>query len=115
MYQSQQRYTDLCTDSYIYYTQYSFCGGNYLRSKFVDLVGGVDTHVPCVALVYSNLYAVPAGCASLYFTATYLFYYASSVRQMSYLIPCLSRKDAGIYCTVGSEPKLYLYVIQCIV
>jgi hypothetical protein len=36
---------------------------------------------------------------------------------MSYLIPRLSRKDAGIcvYCTVGHEPSLYLYVILCAV
>jgi hypothetical protein len=116
MYQSKQRSTDLCTDSYIHSTQYSFCGGNCLRSKFVDLVGGgCDTHVPCVALGYTNPYADPAGRASLYFTAPYLFYYASPVRQMSYSIPRLSRKDAGIYCTVGSEPTLYLYVIQCTV
>jgi hypothetical protein len=53
--------------------------------KIVDLVpGGGDTSVPCVALVYTNPYAVPAGRASLYITAPYLFYYALPVRQMSY-------------------------------
>jgi hypothetical protein len=77
--------------------------------------GGVDTHVPCVALGYTNPYAVPAGCASLYFTAPYFFYYASPFRQMSYSVPRLSCKDAGISCTVGSEPTLYLCVIQCTV
>jgi hypothetical protein len=83
----------------------------------VDLVrgGGGNTSVPFVALGYTNPYAVPAGCASLYFTAPYLFYYALPVRQMSYSVPRLSRKDASIYCTVGSEPTLYLYVIQCTV
>jgi hypothetical protein len=35
------------------------------------------------------------------------------VRFMSYSVPRLSRKDAGICYTVGSEPTLYLYVIQC--
>jgi hypothetical protein len=112
MYQSQQRYTDLCTDFYIHSTQVSFCGGNCLRSKLWILYGGCDKSVPCVALVYTNLYAVPAGCASLYITAPYLFYYALPVRQLSYSVPRLSRKDAGIYCTVGSEPTLYLYIIQ---
>jgi hypothetical protein len=82
----------------------------------VDLVrGGDDTSVPCVALGYTNPYAVPAGCASLYFTAPYLFYYASPFRQMSYSIPCLSREDVGSSCTVGSDPTLYFYVIQCTV
>jgi hypothetical protein len=52
--------------------------------QIVDLVwGGVDTHVPCVARGYTNPYVVPAGCASLYLTAPYLFYYALPVRQMS--------------------------------
>jgi hypothetical protein len=97
MYQSQQRSTGLCTDSYIHSTQYSFCGGNCLRSKFVDLVrGGCDTHVHCVALGYTNPYAVPDGRASLYLTTLYLFYHALPVRQMLYSIPRLSRKDAGI-------------------
>jgi hypothetical protein len=60
-----------------------------LRSKFVDLVqgGGGDTSAPCVAIGYKNPYAVPAGCASLYITAPYLFYYALPVRQMSYSVP----------------------------
>jgi hypothetical protein len=82
----------------------------------VDLVrGGGDTSVPCVALGYPSPYAVPDGCASLYFTAPYLFYYASPVWQMSYSVRRLSRKDAGSSCTVGSDPTLYLYVIQCTV
>jgi hypothetical protein len=84
----------------------------------VDLVrggGGGDKSVPCVALGYTNPYANPTGCASLYITAPYLFYYALPVRQMSYSVPRLSHKDAGISCTVGSEPTLYLYVIQCTV
>jgi hypothetical protein len=83
----------------------------------VDLVWGCvcDIRVPCVALGYTTLYAVPAGCASLYITAPYLFYYALPVRQMSYSVPHLSRKDAGISCTVGSKPTLYLYVMQCTV
>jgi hypothetical protein len=82
----------------------------------VDLVrGGCDTRVPYVALGYTKPYAVPAGCAYLYFTAPYLFYYALPVRQMSYSVPRLSRKDASISCTVGSEPTLYLYVIHCTV
>jgi hypothetical protein len=82
----------------------------------VDLVrGGCDKSVPCVALGYTNLYAVPAGRAFLYITAPYLFYYALPVRQLSYSVPRLSRKDAGIYCTVGSDPNLYSYVIQCTV
>jgi hypothetical protein len=82
----------------------------------VDLVRGVcDKNVPCVALGYTNPYAVPAGRASLYITAPYLFYYALPVGQMSYSVPRHSRKDTGIYCTVGSEPTLYLYVIQCTV
>jgi hypothetical protein len=36
---------------------------------------------------------------------------------MSYSVPRLSRKDAGIYtyCTVGREPALYFYVILCTV
>jgi hypothetical protein len=76
-------------------------------------MGGGDTSVPCVALRYTNPYAVPTGCASLYITARSLFYYALPVRQMSYLVPRLSRKDAGISCIVGSEPTLYIYVIQC--
>jgi hypothetical protein len=59
--------------------------------------------------------SVPAGCASLYINAPNLFYYALPVRQMSYSVPRLSRKDVGIYCTVGSEPALYLYVKQCTV
>jgi hypothetical protein len=75
------------------------------------LYGGGDTHVPCLALGYTNPYAVPAGRASLYSTAQYLFYYALPVRFMPYSVPRPSRKDAGIYCTVGSEPALYLYVI----
>jgi hypothetical protein len=80
----------------------------------VDLVqgGGCDNSVPCVALGYSNPYVIPAGCASFYFTAPYLFYYALPIRQMSYSVPRLSHKDAGISCTVGSDPTLYLYVIQ---
>jgi hypothetical protein len=78
-------------------------------------MGGYDTRVPCVALGYNNPYAVPAGCASLYFTAPYLFYYTSPVRRMLYSVPRLSRKDAGICYIVGSEPTLYLYVIQCTV
>jgi hypothetical protein len=42
--------------------------------QIVDLVrGGGDIRVPCVALGYTNPYAVPAGCVSLYFTAQYLF------------------------------------------
>jgi hypothetical protein len=82
----------------------------------VDLVrGGGDKSVPRVSLRYTSPYAVPAGCAFLYITAPYLFYYALPVRQMSYSVPRLSRKDAGISCTVGSEPTLYLYVIQCTV
>jgi hypothetical protein len=82
----------------------------------VDLVrGGCDTRVPCVALGCTNPYAVPAGCASLYFTTPYLFYYALPVRQMSYSVQRLSCKDAGICYTVGSEPALYVYVIQCTV
>jgi hypothetical protein len=83
MYQSQQRSTDLCTDFYIHSTHDSFCGGNCLRSKLWILYGGGDIRVPCVALRYTNPYAVPAGCASLYFTAPYLCYYALPVRQMS--------------------------------
>jgi hypothetical protein len=80
----------------------------------VDLVRGVrDISVPCVALGYTYPYAVPAGCASLYITAPYLFYYALPVRQMSYSVPHLSGKNAGISFTVGSEPTPYLYVIQC--
>jgi hypothetical protein len=39
---------------------------------------------------------------SLYLNSTCLFYYALPVRQMSFSIPHLSRKEAGIYCTVGS-------------
>jgi hypothetical protein len=75
----------------------------------VDLVrGGGDKSVPCVALGYTHPYFSPAGCASLYITAPYLFYYALPVRQMSYSVPRLSHKDAGISCTVGSEPTLYL-------
>jgi hypothetical protein len=83
----------------------------------VDLVrgGGGDKSVPCVALGYTNPYAVPAGRASLYITAPYLFYYALPVWQMSYSVPRLSRKDASISCTVGSEPTLYLYVLHCTV
>jgi hypothetical protein len=76
-------------------------------------MGGGDNNVPCVALGYTNPYFSPAGCASLYITAPFLFYQALPVRQMSYLVQRLSRKDAGIYCTVGSEPTLYLNVIQC--
>jgi hypothetical protein len=84
--------------------------------QIMDLcTGGCDKNVPCVALGYTNPYAVPAGCASLYITSPYLFYYVLPVRQMSYSVPRLSRKDAGIYCTVGSEPTLYVYVIQCTV
>jgi hypothetical protein len=76
----------------------------------VDLVRGVcDNSVSCVSLGYTNPHAVPAGCASLYITSPYLLYYALPVRQMSYSVPRLSRKDAGISCTVGSEPTLYLY------
>jgi hypothetical protein len=78
-------------------------------------MGRGDTSVPCVALGYTNMYAVPAGRASLYITDQYLFYYALPVRQMLYSVPRLSHKDAGISCTVGSEPNLYLYVIQCTV
>jgi hypothetical protein len=84
--------------------------------QIVDLVrGGCDTSVPCVALGYTSPYTVPSVCASLYITAPYLFYYALPVRQMSYLVPRLSRKDAVISCTLGSDPTLYLYVIQCTV
>jgi hypothetical protein len=86
-----------------------------MRSKLWILYGGCDKSVPCVALGYTNPYAVPAGRAILYITAPYLFYYALPVRQMSYSVPRPSRKDADIYCTVGSEPTLYLYVIQCTV
>jgi hypothetical protein len=69
----------------------------------VDLcTGGCDKSVPCVALGYTNPYAVTAGRASLYLTDPYLCYYALPVRQMSYSVPRLSRKDAGISCTVGS-------------
>jgi hypothetical protein len=102
MYPSQQRSTDLCTDFYIHSTQDSFCGGNCVEFQIVDLIGGVDKSVPCVALGYNNPYAVPAERASLYLTDPYLFYYTSPVWQMSYSVPRLSRKDAGIYCTVGS-------------
>jgi hypothetical protein len=77
--------------------------------------GEVDEIVRCVALGYINLYAVPAGYASLYITAPYLFYYALPVQQMSNSVQRLSRKDAGISCTVGSDPTLYLYAIQCTV
>jgi hypothetical protein len=84
MYQSQHRSADLCTDFYIHSTQDSLCGGNSLRSKLWILYGGMcDTRVPCVSLGYTNPYAVPAGCESLYFTAQYLFYYALPARQMS--------------------------------
>jgi hypothetical protein len=79
----------------------------------VDLVRGGDNSVPCVALGYTNPYAVPAGCASLYITSPYSFYYALPVRQMLYSVLRLYPKDAGISCTVGSEPTMYLYLIQC--
>jgi hypothetical protein len=80
----------------------------------VDLIrGGGDNSVSCVALRYTNPYFILAGCASLYITAPYLFYYALPVRHMLYSVQRLSRKDAGISCTVGSEPNLYLYDIQC--
>jgi hypothetical protein len=81
---------------------------------WISYVGG-DKSVPCVALGYTNPYAVLAGCASLYITPPYLFSYALPVLQMSYSVPRLSRKDASISCTVGSEPTLYVYVIQCTV
>jgi hypothetical protein len=62
----------------------------------MDLVrGGGDTHVPCVALGYTNPYAFPAGRTSLYLTAPYLFYNALPVRHMSYSIPRFFRKDTG--------------------
>jgi hypothetical protein len=97
MYQSQQRSTDLCIDFYMLPTQDSFCGGSCLRSKLVDLcTGGAIKSVPCVALGYTNPYAVPAGRASLYLTDLYLFYYTLPVRQMLYSVPRLSHKDAGI-------------------
>jgi hypothetical protein len=79
----------------------------------VSRTGVCDNSVPCVALGYTNPYAVPAGCASLYITAPHLFYYSLPVRKMSYSVLRLSRKYAGISCTVGSEHTLYLYVIQC--
>jgi hypothetical protein len=67
MYQSQQRSTDLCIDFYMHSTQDSFCGRNCLRSKVVDLcTGGAIKSVPCVALGYTNPYAVPAGYVHLY-------------------------------------------------
>jgi hypothetical protein len=78
----------------------------------MDLVRGGKTSVPCGALGYANPYAVPAGCASFYITAPYSIFYALPVRQMSYSVPHLSRKDAGSSCTVGSKPTLYLYFIQ---
>jgi hypothetical protein len=116
MYQSQQRSTDLCTDFYINSTQVSFCGRNCLRSNLWILHGG---GVILAYLAYPSdiliPYAVLAGCTSLYCTAPYLFYYALPVRQMSYSVPRLSRKYAGISCTAGSEPTLYLYAIQCTV
>jgi hypothetical protein len=90
MFQSQQRSTDLCTDSYINSTQDSFCGGNCLRSKLWISYGGGDTLVPCVALGYTSPYAVRRSgrlrifiLYTLYFTDPYLFYYALPVRQMS--------------------------------
>jgi hypothetical protein len=60
MYQGQQRSTDLCIDFYIPSTQNSFCGGYCLRSNLWILYGGGDTRVPCVALGYTNPYAVSA-------------------------------------------------------
>jgi hypothetical protein len=103
MYQSQQRSTDLCSDFYIHSTQDSFCSGNCLRSKLWIFVrgGALKAYLaqPLDILIRTH---VPAGRASLYLTAPYLFYYTLPVRQMSYSVPRLSRKDAGIYCTVGS-------------
>jgi hypothetical protein len=61
MYQSQQRSTDLCIDFYIPSTQDSFRGGYCLRSNLWILYeGGYDIRVPCVALGYTNPYAIPA-------------------------------------------------------
>ena len=66
MYQSQQRSTDLCIDFYLLSTQDSSCGRNCLRSKIVDLcTGGAIKRVPCVALGYTNPYAVPAATCIL--------------------------------------------------
>jgi hypothetical protein len=82
----------------------------------VDLVrGGVIIAYLAYPLDMLIPYVLPAGCASLSITAPYSFYYELPVRRMSYSVPRLSRKDAGISCTVGSEPTLYLYVIQCTV
>jgi hypothetical protein len=67
MYQSQRRSTDICIDFYLLSTQDSSCGRNCLRSKIVDLcTGGAIKSVPCVALGYTNPYAVPAGYVHLY-------------------------------------------------
>jgi hypothetical protein len=104
MYQSQQRSTDLCIDFYMPSTQDSSCGRNCLRSKIVDLcTGGAIKSVPCVALRYTNPYAVPAGCAHLYTLPilTYFIMHCLSGRcHIRYHV--FPKKTPAFYCTVGS-------------
>jgi hypothetical protein len=79
MYQNQQGSTGLCIDFYLLSTQDSSCGRNCLRSKIVDLcTGGAINSVPCVALGYTNPYAVPAGYVLLipYLSVLSLLYIA---------------------------------------
>jgi hypothetical protein len=103
MYQSQQRSTDLSTDFYIPSTQDSFCGGYCLISNLLILYGGYDIRVPCVALGYTNPYAVPAGYMHLYTLPirTYFIMHCLSGRcRIRYRV--FPTKTPEVYCTVGS-------------
>jgi hypothetical protein len=104
MYQSQQRSTDLCIDFYMHSTQDSFCGQNCLRSKIMDLrTGGAIKSVPCVALGYTNPYAVPDGYVHLYNLPArtyFIMHCLSGICRIRYRV--VPTKPPEVYCTVGS-------------
>jgi hypothetical protein len=104
MYQSQQRSTDICIDFYLHSTQDSSCGRNCLRFKIVDLrTGGAIKSVPCVALGYTNPYALPSVYVHLYTLPihTYFIIHCLSGRcRIRYHI--FPTKTPEVYCTVGS-------------
>jgi hypothetical protein len=77
---------------------------------------GGDKSAPCVALVIyyfrtshrlaAHIYPVPLRTNSI------TIYVYDLCRIWYHVFPT---KTPAFYCTVGSEPALYLYVIQCTV
>jgi hypothetical protein len=82
----------------------------------VDLIRGAggDKSVPYVALVmyyYRTSHRLAAHLYPVLLRTNSITIYVSVLCRIRYRF--FPTKTPAFYCTVGSEPALYLYVIQC--